>query len=217
MLNKKKVALLSSTGVLLRRNFKSLVSKYINPQRMSVEIKYPQFPEKLKGTVVEKWADYWKNLLHDYAEVIKDTAISIKQQPLKSTALATVFGMATYCVKNNPDEISYRDAVISYSEEMMFVGPSVRNPIALQYLKDIENNYNEGTIRRLSFGIFSVIWKDDFNECLGIYKAQCNYIGLPFYKFHERIVDIGFLNKWFVLDKCMEDFDVNPEEWGEVD
>lgn len=217
MLNRKKVNLLSSTGILLRRNFKTLVNKYINAQRINIEIKYPQFPERLKGTIVERWADYWKNLLHDYAEVVKDTAISVKQKPLKAAALATVLGVGTYCVKNNPDELSYRDAVISYSEEMMFVGPSVRNPVTTRYLKDIEKSYNEGTIHRLSFGLFSVIWIDDYNDCLGIYKAQCNYLGLPFYRFHERIIDIGFLNKWFVLDKYMEDFDVNPEEWGEID
>ncbi|XP_014291699.1 mitochondrial import inner membrane translocase subunit Tim29 [Halyomorpha halys] len=217
MLNKKKITLLSTTVVLLRRNFKSLVSKYISPQRFNLDIKYPQFPEKFKGTIVERWADYWKNLLHDYAEVIKDTAISAKQQPLKSGALLTVLGIGTYCVKNNPDEISYRDAVISYSEDMMFVGPLVRNPKTVKYLKDLEKSYNEGTIRRLSFGLFSLIWKDDYNDCLGIYKSQCKYLGVPVYRFHERIVDFGFLNKWFYLDKYMEDFDVNPEEWGDTD
>lgn len=27
---------------------------------------FPQLPEKLKGTIVERWANYWKGLANDY-------------------------------------------------------------------------------------------------------------------------------------------------------
>lgn len=31
--------------------------------------------------------------------------------------------------------------------------------------------------------------------------------------FHERIMDIGFLGRWWIIDKKMEEFDINPHEW----
>ena len=31
----------------------------------------------------------------------------------------------------------------------------------------------------------------------------------------ERIIDFGINNKWTVLDKMMEDYDINIDEWDE--
>lgn len=31
--------------------------------------------------------------------------------------------------------------------------------------------------------------------------------------YYDRIVDVGWLGKWWILEKKMEDMDVNPEEW----
>lgn len=33
-------------------------------------IQLPQLPEKLKGTIVERWANYWKGLANDYKGII---------------------------------------------------------------------------------------------------------------------------------------------------
>jgi len=36
----------------------------------------PQLPEKLKGTIVERWVNYWKGLGRDYRGELKHKKIS---------------------------------------------------------------------------------------------------------------------------------------------
>ena len=31
--------------------------------------------------------------------------------------------------------------------------------------------------------------------------------------FYDRIVDVGWLGKWWILEEKMKDRDINPEEW----
>ena len=39
-------------------------------------------------------------------------------------------------------------------------------------------------------------------------------VGREVFKIHKP-VDFGFLDRWWVLEKKLENFDVNPEEWDE--
>lgn len=31
----------------------------------------------------------------------------------------------------------------------------------------------------------------------------------------ERVVDVGFLGHWWMMERRMKDFDINPNEWDE--
>lgn len=46
-----------------------------------------------------------------------------------------------------------------------------------------------------------------------MFKSRCDYLKPRYLTFHERIMDIGFLGQWWVIDKKMEEFDINPNEW----
>lgn len=172
-----------------------------------------QIPERAKGTVVEKWIKYWEGLINDYVEVFRDTAEESRNKPLKTAALVAAGSFITFAIYNNPTEQDYRDRVIYYQNLYGLVGKPIRNPGAEVYLKSLENSFNYRLIRRFSLGVCSVIWLDNYDPGLGIYKAQCEYLKPKYVTFHERIIDIGFLNKFWALEKNMEDYDVNPNEW----
>ncbi|KAK9511632.1 hypothetical protein O3M35_000254 [Rhynocoris fuscipes] len=170
-------------------------------------------PEKLKGTILEKWLLYWRDVIKDYSDVTKDAVRDVIDKPWKGVTLLTTFSSSVYFMKTNPDEDSFRDTLLSYSNDLIFVGPAIRNPEAVNHLKFLEKCYNEGIIRRASFGLFSIIWIDNYDKTLGIYKALCPYLKPELLKMHERIIDVGFCNKWWIIDRKMVDNDVNPEEW----
>ncbi|KAK6620361.1 hypothetical protein RUM44_006762 [Polyplax serrata] len=172
-----------------------------------------QVPEKAKGTVVEKWIKYWEGLINDYVEVFRDTLHEGRTKPYKTAAIAAAGSFFTYAVYNNPTEQDYRDGVIYYQNLFGLVGKSVRNPGADVYLKTLEKAFNHKLIRRLSLGICCFMWIDNYDNALGIYKSQCEYLKPRYTNFHERIIDFGFLNKFWMLDRKMEDYDVNPNEW----
>ena len=170
-------------------------------------------PEKAKGTVVEKWIKYWEGLINDYADVFRDSIKESRSKPYKTGLLALSGCFLTYAVYNNPTEQDFRDSVIYYQNLFGLVGKPVRNPGVDVYLKSLENSFNFKVIRRLSLGIFCFIWIDNYDEALGLYKAQCKYLKPRYLTFYERVIDVGFLNKFWILEKNMRDYDINPNEW----
>lgn len=69
---------------------------------------------KVKGTFLENWLKFWKNVLFDYREVAIDVGKSIRKKPLKAFFLfsgATAVGL---CAKYNPDERNFRSQYIEY-------------------------------------------------------------------------------------------------------
>lgn len=71
-----------------------------------------KYEEKFKGTIVEKWIKYWKNLYTDYKEVAIDLRKDAKEKPIKAIGILSTFAFLGFCAKTNPDEISFRDAVL---------------------------------------------------------------------------------------------------------
>lgn len=66
---------------------------------------------------------------------------------------------------------------------------------------------------RLSIGFFSFLWVDNYSKVCGVFKSRCDYLKPRYLTFHERIMDVGFAGQWWVINKKMEEFDINPNEW----
>ena len=65
-----------------------------------------------------------------------------------------------------------------------------------------------------------------FNENDCTYEQQCAQLNNPnkfnvfnlvnqFLKYSSRIIDFGFCNEWYFLNKNLKDYDVNEDEWQE--
>ena len=63
--------------------------------------------------------------------------------------------------------------------------------------------------------IFSIESFPDFDSVCGLYKSQCEYLKPGYLDFMDRIVDIGCLDKWWMAEKALTEYDVNPEEWDD--
>lgn len=171
-------------------------------------------PERFKGTIVEKWAKFWKDLCVDYREVVTENYSSARNNPKRTLMVFTTLGLVTYCFKTNPDEFSFREQLINYANELSLVGELARNPVTDEHFLFIESCYNAGLVRRLSCGAFSVMWIDNYDKACAVYKSSCSYLKPRYLTFYERIIDVGFLNKWWWISNVMADYDVNPDEWN---
>lgn len=80
---------------------------------------------------------------------------------------------------------------------------------SFQHLRLLEKCYNTQSLRYTSFGIFSVMWVDNHSRESGLYDAHCDYLQVSYLKFFKRIIDFGFMNKWWLLEQHFKDFDVN--------
>lgn len=171
------------------------------------------FPDRFRGTFVERWKQYWESVAKDYYESTMGIGTYVKENPYKSSLVTVITGCAYYCASTNPDDNSYRSRLIDSTNSMLYVPSTVRNQSTVKQLEYLEKCYNAGVVKRLNLILFSVIWIDEFNDNIQVYKANCKYLKPSIFSVHQRAVDIGFLATWWNLEKLMVDYDVNPEEW----
>lgn len=190
------------------RQLTQAVKNRLNVIETSVSSKLV-FPEKYKGTIYEKWAKYWQQLGIDYKDVFVNVAQQMKEKPILSSVYCTTGGVLYYCIKNNPSEEDFRIQLRNYNAKAVMVHDSCLNATSTDYIKFIEKCYNQGLIRHLSLGFISFLWLDNYDRDASLYKATCRYTEPQYLHFHERVIDVGFLNKWWNLSKKMTDYDVN--------
>ncbi|KAL5236450.1 hypothetical protein ACI65C_003860 [Semiaphis heraclei] len=170
-------------------------------------------PERFRGTIVERWKQYWESVAKDYFESTVGIGTYVRANPLKSSLAVVTASCVYYCASNNPSERNYRSEILECANTMLYISPAVRNPSTVEHLEYIEKCYNSGIVKRLNLLLFSVIWIDEFNDDIQAYKANCKYLKPSIFSVYQRVIDIGFLNVWWNLKKIMVDYDVNPEEW----
>ncbi|XP_055326960.1 mitochondrial import inner membrane translocase subunit Tim29 [Sitodiplosis mosellana] len=170
-----------------------------------------EIPERFKGTVVEKWLQYWKGLVTDYRDVFLGVIQQLKEKPIRAAIYGGLGGAAVYTFKHNPNEVDFIQQLREYNVRMVMIDPVCQNPISSQYLIFVERCYNEGIVRKLNLGIFSLLWLDNYNRALGLYKTTCSFTQPELLTWHQRIIDVGFLDKWWIIEKKMIDFDINED------
>ncbi|XP_011495796.1 PREDICTED: uncharacterized protein C19orf52 homolog [Ceratosolen solmsi marchali] len=204
--------------VILNRTFKRSVCNKIlcininQVYRSDLKIRLYHGAEKVKGSFLQNWLNYWKNVYYDYKEVAINISKESKEHPIKTTIYTIFAGIIYYGIKHNPDEITFREQVISSSLKLGQVGEQIRNPISACYVKWLEQCYNEGILRRLNLGIISIMWLNNYDNKCALYKTICPYLKPQFVTLHQRIIDIGFLDNWWILKNSMIDYDVNDDE-----
>ncbi|CAL7941807.1 unnamed protein product [Xylocopa violacea] len=180
------------------------------------QTKSAEVSEKVKSSVIERWTVYWKNIYADYKEVALNTAKDCKEHPVRTSIYATFLASCVYLSKHNPNECTYKDQLMEDTMKIMQVGTAIRNPVSEQYVKWLSQCYNEGIVRHMNLGIISLIWLDDYDKMCSLYKAVCPYLQVQYATFYQRVVDVGFLDKWWVLESKMKDYDTNEAEFSNV-
>lgn len=71
------------------------------------------------------------------------------------------------------------------------------------------------TAFRLSLGLVSFLWIDNYSKVCGVFKSQCGYLKPRYVTFHKRVQDVGFLGRWWQIEQLMNEFDVNHKELPE--
>ena len=176
-----------------------------------------QLPEKLKGGRIERYVNYWKGVKTDYKEALKELGQSCRERPIKASMIGATILSALYANRHNPDEKSFNDLLVNINNDLTMVSDLCRNNSSTQHQFEVVRAQNAGVLRYWNFGIFSIIWKDNYNSEFSHVKARCKYLTVGYtdvlFKERERIVDIGFLGNWWYTNKAMEEYDINQDEW----
>ena len=108
----------------------------------------PDLPERLRGGRVEKWADFWKNVLRDYGEAVVEVRDGSVKRPLRAACIAGALGGAWYLNKQNPDERSFRDSFAAFSHELALVPQSIMNRYSARLEESVRGALDCGEVKR---------------------------------------------------------------------
>ncbi|XP_078043630.1 mitochondrial import inner membrane translocase subunit Tim29 [Augochlora pura] len=198
------------------QNYKFILKLKNSVNDISQKIQNFETPERLKGTFLERWGRYWRDVYIDYKDVAENLVKECKERPLKATTYTTLAALCIYLNKYNPDKSSFQEQLLQNTMKLIQVGEPIRNPVSENHVKWLEQCHNEGILRRLNLGILSIMWLDNYDEACSLYKSLCTYLQPQYITFHQRIVDIGILGKWWILEEKMKDYDINELEFNNV-
>ena len=184
------------------------LSNRVAALRESVSQKF-SLPERFKGTVVEKWANYWRGLVSDYTEVAVGVVREARNKPKKALVLGTItYGLCS-AYSRNPDVETLMSCLRYWNNEMSLVPGQLRNPESVEYLTELEQAVNQHRIRTISLGVLTLLWLDKFDEDDCTYGAVCDYTRVRYWNLPQQIVDVGFWNQFWRLRWKMNNYDVN--------
>ncbi|ODN05698.1 hypothetical protein Ocin01_01005 [Orchesella cincta] len=168
-------------------------------------------PPKL--TLKQKFRLFWKNLYVDYKEVAVDTLKEAQAKPVKASFYLSIAGGVLYMHFTNPKEYQYISELTKYDTEVSILSPDIRNPFAEKYCHNLLKLKMKRELRYQSFELFSIVWKHDVDKTNGLFEAKCKYLKPLWSEVQDRFVDIGLFGRFWMLERNMLDYDVNPYEW----
>lgn len=133
----------------------------------------------------------------------------MKENRVKSSIYAGIGSLAFTGYKTNPTYLTFTEQLKSSQNKITLVYEDSQNHNSVTYLKYVEKRRNTDQLRVTSFGIFSILWVDDYASELSTPDATCKYLKPALKTFHERIIDVGFFGKWWNIEEQMKDYDIN--------
>ena len=173
-------------------------------------------PERLRGGSIERSVEYLKQVAIDYKQVFVDTYKESRDRPLKASVYGSLLAFVGYCMATNPDEHDLEEQLLESQNNLSSVPQSIQNKNSCDYVLTLNELKNQRILNYQSLGLFSVLYLSDWPKNCCLYVNQCQYLKPKFSSYFDRIVDIGFVNKFRLLDTKMTDYDVNDNEWQQI-
>ena len=172
--------------------------------------------ERLKGGRIERIGKYLLSILNDYKVAVVDLGKDMKSRPVKAGIYLSILAGTGVLVKTKPSTDSYNAAVIEKTHDLLLIGDLIRNKHSEEYVKDIVSSLKDGQLRFLNLGVCRLVWRSDYSSWLKLYNAQCTHLKPRWIEFHKHVVDVGVCGQWIYLDRAMEDYDINDDEWKDL-
>ncbi|XP_014667994.1 PREDICTED: uncharacterized protein C19orf52-like [Priapulus caudatus] len=161
--------------------------------------------------------NYCKVIGEDYASVGRDVIVDSKAQPIKAAFYFSAIGLGVYAIRTNPTRHDFRISLLTSVNDNGLVSDNARNPQAATHVRQLVSCENEGLIRHVDLGLMSLMWVDNYDEACKLYEARCPSLKPRWLTFNTRIVDIGCFGHWFLMERAMKEYDVNPDEFPDKD
>ncbi|XP_051898100.1 mitochondrial import inner membrane translocase subunit Tim29 [Pristis pectinata] len=168
---------------------------------------------RLRDTRAGLWT---RSLLSDYQEACKELVVGARDNPGKAAFYCLLLAGAGACAYNSPSDKSFQVALLESSNQLLVLSPWIRSGRADQHIQKLVTIQTQGRLRHQSLLFFSLVYAAPYDPDTSIYDAQCEYLRPRWSRFPDRVLDVGFLGKWWVLSSKMRDWDVNDDEFAHL-
>lgn len=154
-----------------------------------------------------------RSLASDYREAFREMVLGAWERPVKASVYGALLGGAWVCFRTKPDRSSFEAGLLERSGQLGLLSPWIRNASSDGHVQRLMKLRNEGRLQYLSLGVFTLVYHSDFDPDVMLYEAQCSNLSVPWRELPQRMLDVGFIGRWWILDSKMKDYDVNEEEF----
>ncbi|KAM3864036.1 mitochondrial import inner membrane translocase subunit Tim29 [Diretmus argenteus] len=159
-------------------------------------------------------AGVWcRGLLSDYKEACREVVVGAWERPLKASVYASLLGGAWACFYTKPDDSSFKAALMERSGQLGLLTAWIRSATSDGHVQNLVKLRNEGRLRHVGLGLLSLVYRADHDPGVSLYEAQCSNLSVPWRELPERVLDVGFVGRWWILESKMKDYDINEEEF----
>lgn len=166
--------------------------------------------ERLKNSKAGVWC---RSLFSDYKDASWEVVAGLWERPVKASVYASLLAGTWACFYTKPDCSSFEATLLECSNQLGLLSPWIRNGTSDSHVQSLVKLRNEGRLRHASLGLLSLVYCADYDPDTTLYEAQCSNLSVPWRELPERMLDVGFIGRWWVLDLKMKDCDVNEEEF----
>ncbi|XP_012665665.1 mitochondrial import inner membrane translocase subunit Tim29 [Otolemur garnettii] len=156
------------------------------------------------------WA---RALLRDYAEACGDAAAAARARPGRAAVYVGLLGGGAVCCALAPSDTAFEEALLDASGALLLLAPATRNRNSEAYVQRLLWLRGRGCLRHVNLGLCSLVYEAPFDAQASLYQARCRYLQPRWTDFPGRILDVGFVGRWWVLEARMRDCDINDEEF----
>uniref|UniRef100_A0A452QMV1 Translocase of inner mitochondrial membrane 29 n=1 Tax=Ursus americanus TaxID=9643 RepID=A0A452QMV1_URSAM len=135
-------------------------------------------------------------LLRDYAEACGDAAAAARARPWRAAV-----------------EAAFEEALLDASGTLLLLAPATRNRASEDYVQRLLWLRGRGRLRHVNLGLCALVYEAPVDAEASLYQARCRYLQPRWADFPDRILDVGFVGRWWVLAARMRDCDINDEEF----
>ncbi|XP_023101216.1 mitochondrial import inner membrane translocase subunit Tim29 [Felis catus] len=173
----------------------------------------PGGPAAAKPGVWARLGSWARVLLRDYAEACGDAAAAARARPGRAAAYVGLLGGAAACCALAPGEAAFEEALLDASGTLLLLAPATRNRVSEGHVQRLLWLRGRGRLRHVSLGLCSLVYEAPVDAQASLYQARCRYLQPRWADFPDRILDVGFVGRWWVLAARMRDCDVNDDEF----
>lgn len=154
-----------------------------------------------------------RSLLSDYKEACREIFVGAYERPFKASCYVALLGGAYACYHTNPDSTSLQSRILETSNQLALLSPWIRSGTSDGHVQSLARLHNEGRLRYIGLGVVSLAYMEDYDPEPSLYEARCSALSVPWAQLHKRVLDVGFVGRWWLLENEMQNYDINEEEF----